>query len=56
MSKVTVFSSVSALILSGALASAAVGQTAAPMVRLSPPQTIPAAQSNRPIGLDEPFG
>jgi outer membrane protein OmpA-like peptidoglycan-associated protein len=45
MSKVAVFSSISALILSGALASAAVGQTTDGTAQ--PSQTIPAAQSNQ---------
>ncbi len=47
MSKVTVFSSVSALILSGALASAAVGQTANTDGTAQPSQSIPAAQSGQ---------
>jgi outer membrane protein OmpA-like peptidoglycan-associated protein len=47
MSKVTVFSSVSALILSGALVSAAVGQTASTAGTAQPSQTIPAAQTGQ---------
>lgn len=47
MSKVTVFSSVSALILSGALASAAVGQTANTDGTSQPSQSIPATQSGQ---------
>jgi outer membrane protein OmpA-like peptidoglycan-associated protein len=47
MSKVTVFSSVSALILSGALASAAIGQTATTDGTAQPSQSIPAAQSGQ---------
>jgi outer membrane protein OmpA-like peptidoglycan-associated protein len=47
MSKVTVFSSLSALILSGALASSAVGQTATTDGTAQPSQTIPAAQSGQ---------
>jgi outer membrane protein OmpA-like peptidoglycan-associated protein len=47
MSKVTVFSSLSALILSGALASAAVGQTASTDGTAQPSQTSPAAQSGQ---------
>jgi outer membrane protein OmpA-like peptidoglycan-associated protein len=47
MSKVTVFGSLSALILSGALASAAVGQTGATDGTAQPPQTLPAAQSGQ---------
>jgi outer membrane protein OmpA-like peptidoglycan-associated protein len=47
MSKVTVFGSLSALILSGALASAAVGQTGANEGTAQPSQTLPAAQSGQ---------
>jgi outer membrane protein OmpA-like peptidoglycan-associated protein len=47
MSKLTVFSSVSALILSGALASTAMGQTANTDGTAQPSQTIPAAQSGQ---------
>ncbi len=47
MSKVMVFSSLSALILSGALASTAMGQTASTDGTAQPSQTIPAAQSSQ---------
>jgi outer membrane protein OmpA-like peptidoglycan-associated protein len=47
MSKVTVFSGISALILSGALASAAVGQAGTTDGTAQPSQTVPAAQSGQ---------
>ena len=49
MSKVMVFSSLSALILSGALASTAMGQAASTDGTAQPSQTIPAAQSQAPL-------
>jgi outer membrane protein OmpA-like peptidoglycan-associated protein len=47
MSKVTVFSGISALILSGALASTAVGQAGTTDGTAQPSQTIPATQSGQ---------
>jgi outer membrane protein OmpA-like peptidoglycan-associated protein len=47
MSKVTVFSGISALILSGALASTAVGQAGTTDGTAQPSQTLPAAQSGQ---------
>jgi len=56
MSKVTVFSGISALILSGALASTAVGQAGTTDGTAQPSQTIPATQSGQasPSGAMSP--